>query len=754
MFLRIIVILAAFVLVSLLGTAAVDWWTCLPEGTSARYVGRQSCVQCHARQVEDWTGSDHDLAMDLATPETVLGDFDDAELDHFGLTSRMFRRGEDFYITTDGPEGNAETFRIQYTFGVRPLQQYMVEFDDGRVQVLPIAWDIEGERWFHIYPDEQIAHDDLLHWTGSAQNWNYMCAECHSTNVERNYDLSSDRYHTTHSEIDVSCETCHGPGSMHVELAEATSLFWDRRYGYGLVPLKSEDARIEIETCAPCHSRRRGVHPDFQPGKPFLDHYAPVLLDQDVYHVDGQIDDEVYVYGSFLQSRMYREGVRCTDCHQPHTAKLKAQGNQLCGQCHTPAKYDNLTHHHHPLGSSGARCVECHMPEKTYMVVDPRRDHSLRIPRPDLSVTLGTPNACTTCHQDESVEWARDAFLRWYGQPEGRQSHYAHAIAAGRNGDAGGDKKLALLLRRDNVGPVVRASAAALLGQYTTNASREALEGALEDPEAMVRASAVRALDGRGADELRRLLVPLLDDPVRWPRLEAVRLLSEVPRGRLRDDVRTQFDAALAEYKRGQEANADQPAAHLNLAVLYENLRQVDKAEATYKTALGLDERFTPARNNLAMLYDRLGRKEEAQQQLRQAIRHEPGSAQSHYSLGLLLAEKPESLEEATRTLAEAARLGPERARIRYNYGLALQRLGLGDAAERELLAAQRLQPDDADVAHALVILYAQKQDWERAVRQARRLVRIRPGDRNARGLLEQLLLRDRQPATLGPAPR
>ncbi|MFH1264437.1 MAG: multiheme c-type cytochrome, partial [Planctomycetota bacterium] len=279
---------------------AVDWWTCLPEGEaeSATYVGREVCGRCHEKELREWTGSDHDLAMDHATSETVLGNFDDQEFTHFAVTSKMFRRDGEFFITTDGGDGQMQTFPIKYTFGFRPLQQYLVEFPDGRVQCLPITWDTENERWYHLYPGEPIPHDDVLHWTRPLQNWNYMCAECHSTNLQKNYSLADNAYHTTFSEIDVSCETCHGPGSLHVELADAWGVFWDRRYGYGLPRLKAPDPRVEIETCAPCHSRRRIVFPGSRPGRKLLDHYLPEVLDNNLYYADGQVLEEDYVYGS------------------------------------------------------------------------------------------------------------------------------------------------------------------------------------------------------------------------------------------------------------------------------------------------------------------------------------------------------------------------------------------------------------------------------------------------------------------------
>lgn len=213
----------------------------------------------------------------------------------------------------------------------------------------------------------------------------------------------------------------------------------------------------ELDTCAACHSRRKVITKNPVPGEPYLDGYLPALLEPGLHHADGQIDGEVYEYGSFLQSRMSAAGVTCSNCHDPHSAKLRAEGNALCGQCHMPAKFDSAEHHHHQPGNAGAQCVNCHMPTKTYMVVDIRRDHSFRVPRPDLSVALGTPNACTQCHAEHSAEWAAQTVAGWF--PGGRQTtpHYGTALHAGRVGAADAEEQLDRLILDRSQPAIARA---------------------------------------------------------------------------------------------------------------------------------------------------------------------------------------------------------------------------------------------------------------------------------------------------------
>ncbi|MDX1389423.1 MAG: multiheme c-type cytochrome, partial [Acidobacteriota bacterium] len=612
--------------------AAVCGCTPSPDRQSERrtptHVGRAVCAGCHSEQEQAWLGSDHDLAMDVASPDTVLGDFDDVEVEYYGITSRMFERDGRYYLRTDGPDGELHDYEIAYTFGVTPLQQYLVEFPRGRLQALPWSWDTRsvsegGQRWFHLHPGEKIDFRDELHWTGLNQNWNYMCAECHSTDLEKNYDVEKDEYHTTWFEIDVSCEACHGPGSDHVEWARDL----ERRHAVpkgpnGLVvDLGSiADAQwivdpetglarrdpprvdpIEIETCGRCHSRRGVFHEPYEFGKPLLDTHLPARIDGRLYWADGQILEEVYVYGSFLQSRMYRHGVTCSDCHDPHTLEVYGSPDTACGRCHLQSKFDTPEHHHHKAGTRGASCVACHMPSTDYMVVDPRRDHSLRNPRPDLTVKLGVPNACNGCHTDRSPRWAADHTAAWYGPPVG--VHYGETLHAGWNRLPGHEQALIELAGDLEKPGIVRASAVAQLGDFRVPGALAAIQDALDDSDALVRHAALTTLEDEDAALVRDLVLPLLNDPVRAVRLEAANVLAAVPPDLLTDDQRAARDAGVEAYRASRWVNADRPESHMELGVLAIRQGQLGEAESAFRAALDLDPAFVPAFVNLADLY-------------------------------------------------------------------------------------------------------------------------------------------------------
>ena len=716
--------------IAALGVAA-DWWSALPPDTRPHYVGRETCAKCHQAEFNAWQGSDHDLAMDLATDESVLGDFSDVEFTHHGVTSRLFRRGEKFFVHTEGPTGEMQDFEIKYTFGTRPLQQYMVEMPDGRVQVLRLSWDTTKNRWFHLDPPdvkhERILPGDPLHWTGVGQNWNHTCADCHSTNLQKNYDLATNRFHTTFSEIDVSCETCHGPGSTHVRLAEAKSLFWDRNLGYGLAKLKGPDTRPQLETCAKCHSRRDQIHGDFHGGDELLDYYDVANLHESLYHADGQILDEVYEYGSFLQSKMYRKNIRCTDCHDPHSTKLKATGNQLCVKCHQPGKYDTPSHHHHPVGSKGAQCVECHMPTTTYMEVDPRRDHSLRVPRPDLSVLLGTPNACNQCHTKptENAQWAADKIVAWFGAKRPDDPHYAPAIAAGRAQAPEGGPMLRELLKRPETPQIVQATAIELLAGYSDDASREAIRQALSNPSPQIRVAATRSLNAP-ARELQAALAPRLKDRVRLVRIAAARRLAPVPRELFTSSEWNALNQALDETRAAELMSADRAGAHLNLGNLYEQLAQreaaaqrdrqaldfVSSAADEFKTAIRLEPYLAGPRSNLAGLLEQ--------------IEADP-------------AEVRRLREEELALLERDAKLLPDNPGVRYRLGLSYYLLGRLDEAQASIEEACRLAPHSYDYRLLLTLLYEKLARYRQAIESARILLDLRSDDPVAKEILRRL---------------
>jgi predicted CXXCH cytochrome family protein len=729
----------------------------------ATYVGAEACAGCHREAYDAWHGSQHAEAMATPNATTVEGRFDGSSFRHGNSVTTFSQLDGRYWVHTDDADGTLKDFAVRYTFGVFPLQQYLLEQPRGRLQALSIAWDSRpkaagGQRWFSLYPNESIDHTDPLHWTGREQNWNFMCADCHSTNVRKRYDATTDTFQTTWSAVNVTCEACHGPGSAHVawaaraknergataatdngltiHLTERTGVQW------AVNPTTGQPARSaprttsrEIETCAVCHSRRAQFADGYVAGDAFGDFYEPATIQPGLYFPDGQQRDEVYIYASFLQSRMANAGVTCSDCHEPHSGKIRREGNALCTTCHVATRYDSPTHHHHAATSPGASCVACHMPARTYMQIDERRDHSLRVPRPDLTASTGSPNACNGCHRDRTAAWAADAVRGWYGHdPTGFQD-FAQAFADFDTHRAGAATAVARVASSAGEPAIVRASALERLANAPGSASVAA--GALADTDAMVRQAALHTFDTVApADRVSRV-APLLRDPIRSVRILAARQLAAAS-AQLSPDDRRAFDRAAEELVAAERFNADRPEHRLSLGVFFADSGRPDEAEREYRAALAMAPDFAPAYVNLAELLRARGDEPGAETALRAGVTRLPKDADLQYALALSLTRSHRASDALT-AFQRAAALAPSDVRFRYAYALALNGAGQSAAAIRELEAALAHQPDDRDVLLALAAIERDAGRLDDARRHANRLIELDPQDRDARALADEL---------------
>lgn len=708
------------------------------------YVAQQRCNGCHQPEAKAWESSHHSWSLREARDGNVLGDFNDRPFgDDSGVRMRFFKRDGRFFVNAEGENGKPADFPIAYTFGVTPLQQYLIERPGGRLQSLTVAWDSRpreqgGQRWFSLYPGQRFSPDDALHWTGRYQNWNAMCADCHSGNLQKGYNPLDDTFTTTWSEMAVGCQSCHGPGQRHIDWAEQQRQNPQPASGAAAMGLEvdfhSAEKGYEVEQCARCHSRRQPLGHGSQPGKPLLDAMRPAVLSEGLYHADGQILDEVFEYGSFTQSKMFAKGVICSNCHEPHTATLRAEGNDLCKACHTPAgnprfpslpkqDYDTPQHHHHPAGSPGAQCVSCHMPTRTYMGVDVRRDHALRIPRPDLNDKTDAPDACTACHQGQSPAWAAKAIEGWFGQPR-RAAHYGETFAAARRHDASVIPQLAQLIADAGTPAIVRASAVELGAGYG-DALQPSLIEATGDDSAQVRLQAARSFEGQTPAQRLKYLLPLLNDPSLAVRDQAARGLADQRGAGLDTAVAGRLDAQLADHQQRLLANADLPAARLNLAVLQERLDQPDEAAGNYRQALQQDSRYVAARTALARLLVGQGQPASAEQVLREGLALQPlgeDLADLAYTLGVLLAAQGHQ-DEAITWLQRAVEARPQAARVSYNLGLLLGRAGRTDEAKAVLLQGLEQERSNPDLIYALAWLSVQTRQYDAALGYCERSV-------------------------------
>jgi tetratricopeptide (TPR) repeat protein len=702
--------------------------------------------------------------MQDATEKTILGDFDGAAYTKEGVESRFFKRDGKHWVTTDGPDGKLADFEVRYTFGVAPLQQYLIELSGGRFQALGLAWDARakeqgGQRWYDLYPNRSLKAGDPLHWTGIDQNWNYQCAYCHSTNLQKNYDAATGTFQTTWSEISVGCEACHGPASKHVTWATKSdgwekidgsskgfALRLDERKGVGWPMSASGQAtrstprttNKEIEVCAACHARRQQFSSNSHDFGRVFDSFRPSTLESGLYHADGQQRDEVYTYGSFLQSRMHAAGVTCSDCHNPHNGKVRLDGNAVCTQCHAAERFDVTEHHRHTADSKGAQCKACHMPTTTYMGIDERHDHSMRLSRPDRAIMLGTPNACDQCHAGKPASWAKEAIARWYPSPKAGAQTFAEAFDLADREGPGAQAQLSRIALDKGSPAIVRASALQRLGRFASPEILDVAQQSLKADDPMVKVAAI-AIIARADPQVRlQILVPLLKDDARLVRTDAARALAGAAEAGLAGEERPAFETALAEYIEAQNFNAERPEAQANLGGLHRDRGRLDEATVALRKAIEIDPTFIAASISLADLVRTRGNESAAETILRESLTRNPGSGPLIHALALSLIRQKRTLE-AMPLLAEAADKSPNEPRFSYVWAVALHDGGMPAKAIAVLKNALARHPYNRDLLWVRTTYEIEANNLTTARESAELLSRLEPQNQEVRQLLYNL---------------
>ncbi len=662
----------------------------------------ENCVACHQSSVDDWKKSDHAKAMATATSKSVLGDFNNQTVEHYGQKALFYREDASYYVKISYGD-NTNIYLIQYTFGHFPLQQYLVETEKGRLQVLPFAWDSRtnaqgGQRWYHIYSDEEITPQDRLHWQQPLQNWNGMCADCHSDGLKRQYNSDKNTFSTTWDNINVGCQSCHGKMNDHnsiedpkqksdknnthskISNAESTG-HWLRKTGDNTASWQGEkrDNRF-MDTCFSCHSLRSPLTDGFSAEKPFLDQFIPTLITPPLYYPDGQIKEEVYVYGSFLQSKMYAAGVNCIDCHDKHTMKIKVQGNGLCLQCHANETFDTKEHHLHEQESSGAQCINCHMPSTMYMGADDRADHSFKIPRPDLSLTFNTPNACTKCHDDKTNEWAVSALESAYGKAESASATKL-ALTKLNHGESIPLEQHLAILSDDTLAVISRATALQQIGLTTKVLTTAVLRRYTTHQEPLIRISAAQAANLLPPNDKVKLLTPLLKDKLKSVRIAAARNLIDTSVIQIDQAA---FNSAFKELKYSNDINSWRAEGMLNQGVLHFERKEVAQTEIAFKKAISIDPYFEASYINLANIYRGQQRSALESSVLQQGMKTIPKSGDLTYAFGLYLVRE-RKLDRALSFFQKSMILTPSNPQYAYTYILALDELGKSAEALKEL---------------------------------------------------------------------
>lgn len=661
----------------------------------------QDCIICHESEFQHWQKSDHAKSMAVTSESSVVGDFNNQSVSHFGQQAKFYRAGKRFMVDISYDDKSV-TYPVKYTFGFYPLQQYLVDIGSGKLQVLPFSWDSRpveqsGQRWYHNYSNEEIRPEDRLHWRQPLQIWNGMCADCHSDGLERKYSTEHNTFNTQWDNINVGCQSCHGDKKEHSSssvkidsqenIADKNTTFikkghWQFTKNQATASWQGKKSDKQLmDVCFACHSLRSPLTDGINPEKKFLDQFRPRLLLSPLYYPDGQIKEEVYVYGSFLQSKMYEAGVNCLNCHDKHTMKINIEGNGLCLQCHKSDEFNNVTHHNHPESSTGAQCVNCHMPTTRYMGVDDRHDHGFKIPRPDLSMQFSTPNACTNCHQDKSNVWARDALKKWNGKAK-RISKIRQDFMTLQGGAFINNAQHLAIVDDTSIDVMTRATALELLRYSEELVNGQWLAKYLADETDLIRLAAVAASTSVGPQRLVHLLSPLLTDPVKAIRIAAAEALVAT---QIAETDISNFNKAFAELLIANEVSSWRGEGRLNQGMLELRQNQLQKAEVTFKKAIEIEPYYDQAYINLADLYRTLQNNNAAEAVHIEGLNTIPKSAVLHYSYGLYLV-RAKQLDNAVKEFSLAMKYAPEVTQYAYTYILAL------DGQGNTRLAVQKLQ--------------------------------------------------------------
>ncbi|GAA0784128.1 MULTISPECIES: ammonia-forming cytochrome c nitrite reductase subunit c552 [Pseudomonadati] len=679
------------------------------------YIGNKSCGDCHQSEVINWQQSHHAKAMLPANDDNVLGDFNQTRFESKDGWTVFSKDPAGYYIETGQNGKTGKRYKVPYVFGYHPLQQILVDIGGGRLQAYTVAWDARkkadgGQRWYNLYENTHIPNSPF-DWQGQFNNWNARCAQCHSTNLKRGFNENTKHYNTTFSEVNVSCEACHGSAEKHVNLSSeaqqttANSGFkkplhkksnWVFKPGK-VIAERTDTSMLslgnsQLDHCAACHSRRTSLTDSNDPGE-YSQHYIPRLAVPDLYHNDGQILDEVFVYGSFSQSKMATAGVVCSNCHEPHSGKVLAVDNSLCAQCHLSTEFDTPQHTLHKASSAGALCIDCHMPSTRYMGVDDRRDHAFRIPNPWVSEQLGTSDVCLGCHQDKDSKWSQQQLEHKKASVFGRFDDIGSALLLNQTDPTKGQANIAKLVLDPSQPPMRRAVLLSHLDMSKVE-NMQVLNEAANSEESLVKLGVIDVLE-RSPQQLQlQVGFGLLYDDHKNVRLKAIQLLAPAFRGQLPEKAQQPMQDALLEAVITYQQQQDLLSAQIALADLAYKIGDLEQAQLQYQKAILIQPSFLPSKLNLASVYRETNQLDKAQVLLEEILTIEPKHPMALHNLGLIYVIKRNWLK-ALESLKQAKHIEPENARFAFVYVLALEGSGDKITALQEVAELEQRTPGD-----------------------------------------------------------
>ena len=697
------------------------------------FSGSKSCRDCHEKFYELWSTSHHGLAMQPYTPALAAAKLAPQTGDvTIGKDRYRAEIGErEGWVRQQGP-GGEKKYPIQHVLGGKNVYYFLTPLDRGRLQVLPLAYDVHKKAWFDVassgvrhFPDRR---DEALHWTDRMFTFNTTCFNCHVSQLRTNYDLAADTYRTTWAEPGISCESCHGPAGEHIRTMEAG--------GTGKTSAEIKIIRTKEFTpaqmndmCATCHAKLVPMSTSFLPGQKFFDHFDLICLEHADFYPDGRDLGENYTFTSWLMSPCATAGkLDCNHCHTP-SGRMRFEGkesNRQCLPCHAEQVEKAAEHSRHEAGTKGSECVACHLPMTRFAAMN-RSDHSMLPPSPAATIAFKSPNACNACHDDKDAKWSDEWVRKWHAK-----DYQAEVLRRGRLIDAARKHEwkqlpemLAELQKKGDA--VYKASLVRLLRNCPDGRQWPVLRGLLKDPSPLVRSSAAAALSDRLTPETVAGLLTATGDESRLVRIRAALALAAVPSKQVTDEQqRKSLARATDEFFTAMKARPDDWSSYANVGNFCMERREYAAAVKQFETAYQLEPRQIGPMVNAAVAYSNLKKTDKAEQSLRRALEHEPENAAVNFNLGLLLGEKND-LPGAEAALRKAVKADPQMAQAAYNLGLVLAHRDKLDEAIEWCEKAHQLRPGEPRYVQALLGFYRQNRDPLGAAAVLRRFLLAEP---------------------------
>ena len=710
---------------------------------SQTYAGSSSCRECHEKFYQLWSTSMHGLAMQPYSA-TFAKEKLTMQQDDITIGKEKYRVDINEGVVIETSKKGTKKYRIEHVLGGKNVFYFLTPFTKGRLQTLPVAYDVNKKEWFDTaasgmrhFPGGE--RGETVNWNESPYTFNTACYSCHVSQLSTNYDPKTDTYHTTWAEPGINCETCHGPSGEHNKIAKATPK-GQPLPELRLIRTKTMTKEQRNDLCSSCHAKGSPLTLEYKSGERFFDHFDLVTLEDADFYPDGRDLGENYTLTSWTMSPCAKSGkIDCIHCHTSSGRYRfkKEKFNNACVPCHE-ARVNNPTEHtHHRADSEGSKCISCHMPMTAFARMN-RSDHSMLPPTPAVTMAYKSPNACNICHKDKDAEWADKLVRQWrtcdYQAPVLKR---AALIDAGRKRDWSKLSEMLTYISDPKHDEIFATSLIRLISMVQDQKVLAALLIATKDTSPLVRASAIQALGLIPTTESLQALIEATGDEYRLVRVRAAAGIAAFPRMTAPEAYQAQLQKANQEYLASITARPDQWTSHYNMGNYHLGRGDTKSAVASYQAALKLEPQAIMAMVNSSITYARMGENDKAEKYLQKALKQAPDNAAANFNMGLLKAERKE-LKAAEKYLKKAFKADPQMSQAAYNLCIiiAQDRINEGVSWCRK---ASDLRPQDLTYAYTLAFYLNQKGDRDMAVKILRPIVEKYPQYKDAGVLFKEI---------------